>query len=502
MRKLATVLVLFTLAPAVASRAGAGERLRVFIETDAGGDPDDEQSLVRFLLYCNEWDVEGIVCNRPRARDKENLNPERTGLGIVRRLLKAYGRCYPNLIKHDPRYPRPEALWRRTVAGYADTDDGVKLLIKAVDRDDPRPLWYADWGSDRGSAPVNLKRALDKVLKERGPGGYARFKERLRLVSYDQLGQHTTKLRPPFRLWVNTFEPPRGGKRWYHRFSALTATAGGFNLRRDVLTGHGPLGALYPTNTTHPQKEGDTMTFLYLVPTGMNDPEQPSWGSWAGRYGPNEHYKGRPYYWANQEDRWRGTTHRDNTLSRWATHLQNDFRARLDWCVTGFGRANHPPSVRVKGRLRRTVTAGDRVVLDASGSTDPDRHGLKFEWVYYPEPGSYRGPAPGIHGATSSRASFVAPVVDSAKTLHIILIATDEGSPPLTRYQRVIVTVEPQGRNAYLPAPEPRSGWRKRDRPEDIRRLAGMSPEKLTELKAWLLKGEVKVWGTATGREP
>ena len=31
-------------------------RLRLLIETDAGGDPDDEQSLVRFLLYANEWD--------------------------------------------------------------------------------------------------------------------------------------------------------------------------------------------------------------------------------------------------------------------------------------------------------------------------------------------------------------------------------------------------------------------------------------------------------------
>ena len=60
------------------------ERIRLIIETDAGGDPDDEQSLVRFLLYTNEWDVEGIICNRPKARDKENLNPERTGLGIVR----------------------------------------------------------------------------------------------------------------------------------------------------------------------------------------------------------------------------------------------------------------------------------------------------------------------------------------------------------------------------------------------------------------------------------
>ena len=426
--------------------ARANERLRVLIETDAGGDPDDEQSLVRFLLYANEWDVEGIICNRPIARDRENLNPERTGLGIGRRLVKAYGECYPNLVKHDPRYPKPELLRERTVAGYADTDAGAKLIIAAVDRDDPRPLWYSDWGSDDGVGPVSMRRALDRVLKERGPASYAKFKDRLRLASYDMFGEHTTRIAPPFKLWVNTFQPPLEGKRWYHRFSALTATAGGFDLQRDVLTNHGPLGAMYPTNTTHPQKEGDSMTFLYLVPTGMNDPEQPTWGSWAGRYGRNENYKELPYYWANQADAWNGTTHRDNTLKRWAAHLQNDFRARLDWCVSDFEQANHPPIARVKGDLRRTVKSGDKVLLDAGESTDPDKHRLQFEWVYYAEPGTYRGPTLTIEGVTSPQASLIAPQVDSAQTVHIILVVSDRGSPPLTHYRRVIVNVEPTRR--------------------------------------------------------
>src|ERR1700730_1372250 len=106
------------LACMLAGPAGATERLRVIIETDAGGDPDDEQSLVRFLLYANEWDVEGIICTLPTARDKENVNPERTGLGIVRRQLNAYGECYPNLVKHDRRFPTMKYLWQRTVAGY------------------------------------------------------------------------------------------------------------------------------------------------------------------------------------------------------------------------------------------------------------------------------------------------------------------------------------------------------------------------------------------------
>ena len=125
---------------ALAGSAAGGDRLRLVIETDAGGDPDDEQSLVRFLLYANEWDVEGIIANRPVARRGENRNSERSGLGIVRRLLHAYGECWTNLVQHDARYPTQTFLWERTVPGYDDTDEGVNLILAAVDRPDPHPL--------------------------------------------------------------------------------------------------------------------------------------------------------------------------------------------------------------------------------------------------------------------------------------------------------------------------------------------------------------------------
>lgn len=417
----------------------AAERLRVLIETDAGGDPDDEQSLVRFLLYTCEWDVEGIIANRPKARDGENLNIERTGLGIVQRQLNAYGRCWTNLVQHDSRYPSRDFLRERTVAGYSDRDDAVNLIIKTVDSPDPRPLWYSDWGTDLGAATNNLKRALDRVLQERGPKGYARFKSKLRLTSHDKFDAHTTTIDPPFALWVNTFEPPMDRKRWYHRFSGLTARAGGFDLQRDVLSGHGPLGALYPTNTTHWQKEGDTMTFLYLVPTGMNEPEQPGWGSWAGRYGPHEKFPGKNYFWANQVDGWNGTTNRDNTLARWAAALQNDFRARLDWCVQPRSRANHPPVARVAGASQRRAMPGSQVELSAEGSADPDNQSLTYRWDFYPEAGSFRGDVH-IANPTQARASFIMPKASVGESLHFILSVTDSGSPPLTRYQRVIVT--------------------------------------------------------------
>lgn len=426
----------------------SNDRLRVLIETDAGGDPDDEQSLVRFLLYANEWDVEGIICNRETARDGENLNTERTGLGIVTRQLKAYGDCYSSLVKHDSRFPEPEDLLKRTVAGYASRVDGVELIIEAVDNPDPRPLWYCDWGTEPISAN-NLKRALDKILKERGTSGYRKFKNRLRIVGHNDsgeknfLGDHATLIDLPFQVWIDTFSPPVDGIRWYHRFSALTARAGGFELSRDLLNGHGPLAALYPTNTTHDQKEGDTATFLYLVPTGMNDPMQPMWGSWAGRYGLNKNFQSRPYYWADRPDAWQGSIHRDNSLARWSTHLQNDFRARLDWCVSDFEHANHPPAVRMHGELQHSITSGKTIDLDASKSTDPDENELNYEWVYYPEAGSADVPEPAIDNATSPMARFIAPHVETRKTMHIVLIVTDNGSPPLTRYGRRIVTVNP-----------------------------------------------------------
>ena len=420
----------------------AAERLRVIIETDAGGDPDDEQSLVRFLLYTNEFDVEGIICTLAKARDKENLNPERTGLGIVRRQLMAYGECYPKLVQHDRRYPTLDYLWKRTVAGYGG-DDGVKLIRAAAESKDRRPIWLCNWGTGHDADESSFKLTLDRVLKDEGQAGYAKFKERFRLSSADRFGDHSRR-DPPWTIWVDTFRPELDGKRWYHRFSALTAKAGGFDLKRDVLTGHGPLGALYPTNTGLPQKEGDTMSFLYLVPTGMNDQMQPTWGSWAGRYGLNEKEGERPYYWANQKDTWEGTTHRDNTLKRWAVHLQNDFRARLNWCVTEPKKANHPPKVVCQADdsgdiLFRDAPAGKPFRLSAVGTTDPDGDKLSYRWYVYPEAGAYTGKVT-IDDSTSPVATLYVPAEAKGRTIHVVLEVTDNGEPALTRYRRLVVT--------------------------------------------------------------
>ena len=48
-----------------------------------------------------------------------------------------------------------------------------------------------------------------------------------------------------------------------------------------------------------------------------------------------------------------------------------------------------------------------------------------------------------IEDATSVNAWCTAPKVSKPETMHIILAVTDRGEPALTRYQRVVVTIQP-----------------------------------------------------------
>lgn len=452
MRPRCFLTVVFLIVGWLAVPAVAQEKLRVLIETDIGGDADDQASLVRFLLYANEWDVEGIIAERSAA--KFNTDPVRNHLGLpakngfelAQAYLKAYGEVHPNLAKHSPGFPSYDALRSRTVPGTNDTDAGVRLIVAAADKNDPRPIWYSNWGCNSG-AVNNLKRALDKVKAERSPAAYAAFAARFRIVTLDGPGPTRQEHDDKIVLHVETGYPVMDGGRWYHRLQPLTQKAGGFDVQRDIKKGHGALGALYTT-----PKEGDSWTFIYLIPNGLSDPRQPTWGGWAGRYGPRggdplnkNGPSGAQFFWANQRDTLGGTTNRDNTVLRWVEHLQNDFKARLDWCVASrLADANHAPTPHCQGDGTRAVLqfeapAGKPYRLSAVGSTDPDRDRLSYRWYVYPEAGSYKGTAT-IQQAAASEAVLDVPADAAGKSLHAIVEVTDSGEPPLTRYRRFIVT--------------------------------------------------------------
>ena len=133
------------------------------------------------------------------------------------------------------------------------------------------------------------------------------------------------------------------------------------------------------------------------------------------------------------------------TLWRWRDDFQNDFAARMDWCIKSYDEANHPPIPALGHPEELTVKSGEGFGLDASGSTDPDGDNLSFLWFNYPEAGTYKNEIK-IDGAENARGAYVrAPEVEKEETVHIILRVSDKGKPRLTRYKRVKVKIVPKG---------------------------------------------------------
>jgi hypothetical protein len=196
--------------------------------------------------------------------------------------------------------------------------------------------------------------------------------------------------------------------------------------------------------------EGDTPSFLHLIPNGLNDPEHPEQGGWGGRYMHAAPNGAGPFADVKDSFTRDGRIWSSNQASvyRWRAAFQNDFAARMAWSVDE--RANHAPVVVAQGvgglaPVRIKAKAGEAVTLDAAGTRDPDGDALDYRWWQYREVGGIPGqPAVEIADAANARASFVTPTVKAPAELHLILEVRDQGTPPITRYRRVIVEVSPQ----------------------------------------------------------
>jgi len=56
-------LYLILLLTFVCSFSLLAQQPRLLITTDIGSDPDDQQSLVRLMVYSNEFEIEDLVCS-------------------------------------------------------------------------------------------------------------------------------------------------------------------------------------------------------------------------------------------------------------------------------------------------------------------------------------------------------------------------------------------------------------------------------------------------------
>jgi hypothetical protein len=210
-------LLVTALLPAVFG-ATAGERPRLVVLTDYFKDPDDKQSMIRLLVYANEFEIEGLIATSLAFGDG-SVRPE-----LIHEIIRDYAKVYPNLRLHarpDYDYPAPESLARLVKAGApvvrtrAGTAKGFAVpypagerdsrasepaekwigagrdtpasdhIVQVVDREDTRPVWIAVWGG-----PMDLAQALWKVRHERSAAELARFVAKIRLyqVSWQDSG--------------------------------------------------------------------------------------------------------------------------------------------------------------------------------------------------------------------------------------------------------------------------------------------------------------------------
>ena len=475
-RKFFFVLFLSVIIPVEAVLPQSDTKNRVIILTDIEADPDDTQSLVRLLLYSNQIEIKGLVATTS-CWLQNRINPK-----SIERVIQAYGKVQPNLTKHEAGFPESEELvsliknglpvYGLKGVGDGKDSEGSEWIIKVLEEKDDRPLWVSVWGG------VNtLAQSLDKIQKTKSK------KETKRLIS--KLRVYTISDQDDSGIWIRNNFPDL-----FYIVSPgdyySTATWTGINsfikgidnssisnswIAQNIQQDHGPLGAEYPNVAWG--VEGDTPAFLSLIPNGLNEPEHPEWGGWGGRYTLykpefDKTKKGGSIViiapetraiWTNAVDNYTPyvakeygravkkdtVSFNDNkaTLWRWRDDFQNDFAARMDWCLMPYEEANHPPVPGLTHSERLTVKSGEAFSLDAFKSTDPDGDNLSYLWFHYPEESSYKEKidlgAENVHIV-----NLTAPVVKKKETIHFILKLSDKGTPPLSRYKRVIVTVVPK----------------------------------------------------------
>ena len=436
--KLITLLILLLCCPVLIF----AQNNRLIVTTDIGGtDPDDEQSMVHLLMMSNDIDIEGIICQMAFVKSS-------IGIDVLHRIIDAYEQVQPNLIKHDSNYPsvnylRSIAATGQMTVGFAGVGEGKdtpgsELIIRAVDKDDVRPIWLTAWGGMN-----TIAQALWNVKSTRSKHEVAKFVSKIRI--YDVLGQCDAG------AWIAKTFP----EILYIRNVDIYGWTPSDNWFKSHVQNVGPMGKVFPNRIW--ATEGDTPAFLYVANNGINLPDSISAGNWGGRFDWKKTTNARGMDWVKKNNLDESvyddyhmhinTSEKGESISRWKNEISNDFEARMQWSVSHeYFEANHHPMIRINKEseasrkpIYMTLKRGKTVSIDASKSTDPDGDTLSWKWYVLTEASTSECQ---IDTSYASKSRITIPKDAHSGIIHLIIECKDNGVPALTSYRRIIINIK------------------------------------------------------------
>jgi hypothetical protein len=404
-------------------------KARTVITTD--GEVDDMNSVLRYLLYANEMELEGIVITSSMYHyagdEEEGIDPFRwTGTDWLFDMIDAYEEAYPNLSTHAEGYPEPEFLRENTKIGnisnageMEEVTEGSEFLKELFLNEDESDLYVQTWGGTNTTA-----RALKSVQEEyEGTEDWEEVKKAVsdKLILYiildqdDSYGSYIAKEWPEIRIINDRSNFWHFAYAWkYHTDEVNSRLQGEWNYEH-IKNGHGTLLDMYALMgdgniiegelpeeqrgseeylENNPQynrydfiSEGDSPSFFYLIDNGLRSLEDPSYGGWGGRFGAENEklFKNTVLDYDPYTERYEA----EYSLMRWFDDIQDDFAARADWVIeSDYEDANHNPTLKVEEGLDLEVEKGEEVTLHAN-ATDPDGDNLTYKWWRYFEADTY-----------------------------------------------------------------------------------------------------------------
>ena len=147
--------------PLLSASAPTTERVKPRIIVTTDGEVDDKSSMLRFLVYTNDFDVEGIV--QVNSRYQENGHSDE---GWIEQEIDLYEEVRPSLLVHHPDYPTAQHFRDILTVGNENEDDlfvpppdmevqnteGEQWIINKLLDDDPRPIHVVSWGGANTTA--------------------------------------------------------------------------------------------------------------------------------------------------------------------------------------------------------------------------------------------------------------------------------------------------------------------------------------------------------------